>query len=372
MSVQGNRELIRSIVERIRNHPLGAISFREFMELCLYDEHHGYYRSDRLKIGKGGDFYTSASVGTVMGGILASYIASQWPRLKAATGGLSLVEFGGGSGRLAAQVMDALQERFDTVYKSASLTMVETSPFHRALQCESLAGHASKVEWMSEEEWLACGKSEGSLVFANELLDAFPVHVLEGGEGGVPLEVYVEWDEEESRFAERLLPLTDTAVAQALAEDGVILERGQRVEISLDAPAWVQRVASRLQLGTMLLIDYGDTASRLYASHRARGTLLAYRRHEATERWYDDIGEQDLTAHVNFTACERAARRGGAGSVELLPQREFLMRCGVLELLQNTYDPNPFSPAAKRNRAVRQLLLDDGFGELFKVMIVCK
>jgi SAM-dependent MidA family methyltransferase len=111
-------------------------------------------------------------------------------------------------------------------------------------------------------------------------------------------------------------------------------------------------------------------SAELYAPHRMRGTLLGYRRHVAAERPYEHVGEQDLTAHVNFSACERAGLAAGAARSELLTQRDFLLRHGVLELLQDGGFGDPFGPVAKRNRAIRQLLLSDQISELFKVLML--
>jgi SAM-dependent MidA family methyltransferase len=340
------------------------------MDLCLYDEEYGYYRSERVKIGKEGDFYTSSSVGTLMGEMLAAYIAEQLPELVGPAGGLTLVEFGGGTGRLSRHIMDALQAG-GSAYERVRLVLIETSPHHRALQREALAAHAARTSWTSEEEWLAGGAADGVLVLANELLDAFAVHVVEADDAGRPHEVCVAWDEAAHRFAERLRPLGDD-VSAYLAAETIRLLPGQRAEVNLAADAWVGRIAGRLRRGRLVVIDYGDVAAELYAPHRMRGTLLGYRRHEAAERPYEYVGRQDLTAHVNFSALIRVGRAAGCTAHELMPQREFLLRQGILAQLQDALGTDPFSPAARRNRAIRQLLLSDQMSELFKVLILSK
>jgi SAM-dependent MidA family methyltransferase len=368
----GHPELVRTIIIRMQNSSNGAIPFRDYMELCLYHEQHGYYRSPRVKIGKDGDFYTSSAVGTIMGEMLAAFAAEQAPELAPPGTRLTLVEFGGGTGRLATQLLDALRERDAAVYAVSELVMIETSSYHSELQREALAAHAGKVRWQSEAEWLERGETDGVLVIANELLDAFPVHVLEADAAGRAHEVFVAWDEAEERFVERLLPLGSRSVAQHLERLRIRLAPGQRAEVNVDAPAWVRRVCSRLGSARLLLIDYGDVSAELYAPHRMRGTLLAYRRHEASERPYEHAGEQDLTAHVDFSACEAAALEAGCAAAELLTQRDFLLRHGVLQLLQDALGADPFGPVARRNRAVRQLLLSDGMSELFKVLMLVK
>jgi SAM-dependent MidA family methyltransferase len=373
MSSLGNPALVRDIIRLMQNSADGAIPFRDYMEQCLYHERYGYYRTERPKVGKDGDFYTSSSIGTIMGEMLAAYAAAAAPELVPAPGGtLTLVEFGGGSGRLAAQLLDALRARGEAAYASVRLVMIETSPYHRALQQEALAGHPGKAEWTTEAEWLERGETEGVLVLANELLDAFPVHLLEADDAGRPEEIYVAWDEANARFVERKGPLSDPGIAAYLAAEGVRFAPGQRAEVNLEANAWIARVCARLRRGRLLVIDYGDVSAELYAPHRMRGTLLGYRRHQAAERPYEHAGEQDLTAHVNFSACERAGLSAGAASSELLTQHEFLLRGGVLQLLQDGGFGDPFGPVAKRNRAIRQLLLSDQMSELFKVLILDK
>lgn len=367
----GHIALVRHLIRLMQNSPNGAIPFRDYMEQCLYHETHGYYRTDRPKVGKEGDFYTSSSIGTVMGEMLAAYAAAA--ALELYPGGrLTIVEFGGGSGKLAEQLMGALRERGDGAYSSAQLVMIETSPYHRALQQEALAGHPGKARWSSEAEWLAQGETEGVLVIANELLDAFPVHLIEADRSGRPGEIYVGWDDAAERFVELRSPLSDPRIASYLDAEGVRLAPGQRAEINLEAEAWIDRVCGRLRRGRLIVIDYGDVSAELYAPHRMRGTLLGYRRHEAAERPYEYVGEQDLTAHVNFSACERAGLAAGATRGELLTQRDFLLRWGVLRLLQDGGYGDPFGPVAKRNRAIRQLLLSDNMSELFKVLMLEK
>lgn len=367
----GVPELVEAIVERIRSAPERDITFRDFMELCLYHEKYGYYTSDRVKIGKEGDFYTSSSVGTLMGEMLAAYAAEQLPELAGPDGVLTLVEFGGGTGRLARHLMNALRETGGGAYERVRLVMIETSPHHRALQREALAAHEARTEWASEAEWLAGGAADGVLVLANELLDAFAVHVLEADAAGRPREVCVAWDEAAQRFAERLRPPGEEVSAYIEAE-GMRLLPGQRAEGNPAADAWVGRILRRLRRGRLVVVDYGDVAAELYAPHRMRGTLLGYRRHEAAERPYEDVGRQDLTAHVNFSALIRAGRAAGCTAHELMTQREFLLRQGILAQLRDALGADPFSPAARRNRAIRQLLLSDQMSELFKVLILSK
>jgi SAM-dependent MidA family methyltransferase len=122
----------------------------------------------------------------------------------------------------------------------------------------------------------------------------------------------------------------------------------------------------------MIIIDYGAEEDELYAAHRMRGTLMCYRQHHAYDNPFIHVGEQDITSHVNFTACIDAASSAGFTGSKLQTQRDFLVEQGILEKLQAHFDLNPFGEAAKKNRAIRQLLLSDQMSELFKVLILIK
>jgi SAM-dependent MidA family methyltransferase len=149
-------------------------------------------------------------------------------------------------------------------------------------------------------------------------------------------------------------------------------KEGQVAEINLHAAQWIRTVGDAIHDGRTIIIDYGAEANELYAAHRMRGTLMCYRRHQAYDNPFIYAGEQDITAHVDFTACIDAASTAGFTSTKLQTQRDFMVEQGILEKLQNHFDLNPFSEAAKKNRAIRQLLLSDQMSELFKVLILTK
>lgn len=368
MNQQGNAGLVRWLREKIDESGRQAISFRDYMAYCLYHPTWGYYTAERPKLGKEGDFYTSAALGSLMGEMIAAWIVGTVA--DAPEGGpLTLIEWGGGGGKLAADVLDALQAKEPALYARLRFIAVELSPYHRRLQQERLAAHAALAEWLTEEEWRSRGPWRRAVVWSNELLDAFPVQRLVYDEAAGWQEVYVGWDEAAARFAERLLPLSDAQTLAYIASEGLPTRGGQRFEVNLAAPRWMKEVAARLQSGWLLTIDYGDVGRELYASHRMAGTLLCYRGHRAADRPLDFPGEQDMTAHVNFSALMRAGDEAGLTLVQWTTQKQFLLEQGLLGQLQNHSGADPFSAAARRNRAIRQLLLSDGMSELFKVLI---
>ncbi|MBP1992813.1 class I SAM-dependent methyltransferase [Paenibacillus eucommiae] len=369
----GSKELTKVIAERICASTLKAIPFRDYMELCLYQEPFGYYRNSAIKIGKEGDFYTSSSVSPLMGEMIASYLIKQWRAHFDQVERIFVVEWGGGNGRLALHVLDELREQEPQLYKRLAYTMIESSSYHRGLQQETLLAHTGKVNYLDEQDWLQAVPDQGVFVLANELLDAFPVHricLL----NGLWHESYVSWEEEQGSFKELWLPLQEGRLLTYISQYkplSVLLE-GQIAEINLAAMDWIGSVARRIGEGQLILIDYGDTAEELYAGHRMRGTLMCYRKHLAYDDPFIYVGEQDITAHVNFSACVAAGEAEGMTALKLQTQREFLVEQGILEKLMNHFDPDPFSPVAKKNRGIRQLLLSDQMSELFKVLILTK
>jgi SAM-dependent MidA family methyltransferase len=201
-------------------------------------------------------------------------------------------------------------------------------------------------------------------------LDAFPVYRALYTQG-VWQEIYVEWDNTNGRFKDKRVPLKQGPLLEYINEERIEPEEGQFIEINLDAPQWLRKVAGQLTDGQIITIDYGDVGEELYAAHRLNGTFRCYRNHRAYHDPYLFPGNQDMTSHVNFSACIRAVLGTGFDS-RLMTQKQFLLECGILDRLQNHEALDPFSPVSRRNRAIRQLLLSDGMSELFKVLIQTK
>ncbi|TDF96813.1 SAM-dependent methyltransferase [Paenibacillus piri] len=340
------------------------------MELCLYHPLYGYYMKNKEKVGTSGDFYTSSAIGGLFGEVLAQYIAGQ-AKLMGLEQPITLIEWGGGSGQLAQQLLDELRRSWNPVYERLTYISVETSSYHRELQAVRLASHEKRVSWRTGRQWLEEGPWNRVIVFSNELIDAFPVHRVQIKDGQ-PYEIFTEWDEAGGHFREKLLPLKDGSLAAALEElrrQRIKLAEGQRLELNLAASAWIRQIAGAIRSGQLVTIDYGDRAEELYAPHRMQGTLMCYRNHLANDNPYADPGHQDITSHVDFSGLIRDGGAAGLRLAHYMTQKQFLVENGLLQKLQDTASQDPFSPAARRNRAVRQLLLSDQMSELFKVLI---
>jgi SAM-dependent MidA family methyltransferase len=357
-----------------------CITFYDFMAMCLYDPDFGYYQSGAVRVGKSGDFYTSSAVGTIMGEKLAGCAA----QLIAEYGGCAdVIEWGAGTGRLSKQILDTWA-RADHVWLSQlTYTVVDGNPVHLAEAERLIREEGSPAAAMPDIRFLRVQEAESNLwngkpviIVANELLDAFPVHRLIKHEGQL-WELGVALNEDHSKEGRRpfqyaYLPITNPELERSLTADGIKLAEGQEVEINLAAERWITEMSVRMTEGALIIIDYGHEAEELRASHRMKGTLLCYKDHIAHDDPFQFIGEQDLTTHVNFTACRRAAEKSGWKVIYYETQKQFLIDQGIWNDLLAHDGSNPFGEEARRNRSIRQLLLSDGMSESFKVMILQK
>lgn len=368
MQMQKSRtESLTHLIRLVENSPAQTLSFRDFMAACLYDEHYGYYNQNTVKIGKDGDFYTSSSVGPIMGMMLAQAILCMVQEEGWDQGPWQIVEWGGGTGRLALHVLDHLSKEEPLVNEQLAYILIDRSPFHRTLQADMLAQHRN-VRFQEPDEWLAEQHAIPTIICSNELLDAFPVHRIRFMEGRFE-EAFVTWDESNEIFRETYVPITDTELLNYIEQEQFPKRERQQFEVNLEAELWIRAAAAHLNPGVLVTIDYGDTRDELYGPHRMRGTLMCYRKHQAHDNPYVHVGEQDITAHVNFSACIRAGEEAGLVRWTLETQREFLVKNGILERLQAHDGSDPFGAEARNNRAIRQLLLSDQMSELFKVLI---
>jgi SAM-dependent MidA family methyltransferase len=358
------------IAERIRRQ--GPITVAEFMDLALYAPEVGYYARAARRSGRTGDFYTSVDTGPAFGALLAERFAAYWRELGGGGEGparVDLVEAGAGDGRLTRDILDAAARRDPAFYAAIAAHLVERSAEARAAHRAVLASHLPRLESSGE----ALPADIDGIVFANELLDAFPVHLVEQGEAGLR-EIYV--DLEAARLVARPGPPSSPALGEYLADAGVALAAGARAEINLAATNWVAVATARLRRGFLVLIDYGYEAAELYSEARARGTLATYSRHvvdapgdRGGPAWLADPGGRDLTSHVDVTSVRRAAERAGLDTVAVTPQTRFLL---------DVLDGSPLvaelsAPDRLADRlALKTLLLPGGLGSTHTVMVFAK
>ena len=361
--------LAELLAERIRRY--GLLTFADYMRECLYHPVHGYYSKAESK--RFADYYTSVDVHPIFGRLLARQFAEMWENLSRPEK-FTLVEAGAGVGRLAAHILDFSKAKLAAFYGALHYVAVERSAARREQGSVRLRGHA---EHFSASVEIPAHIPAGCL-FSNELMDALPVHrvVMESlhrlkpvplGEGALK-EIFVGFHD--GRFVDVLAPVSTCAITEYFGTQNIALQEGQHAEAGLEACDWITEVGRRLERGYVLTIDYGHPASELFDEHHMRGTLLAYQNHRVSEEFYAAPGEQDLTAHVNFTALETWGKRSGLETVGCTSQTAFLLALGQGNEFADLYNDGETEAERVRSRLqLKTLIYPEGMGERFQVLI---
>jgi SAM-dependent MidA family methyltransferase len=411
--------LREKIVQEIREH--GPIPFSRYMETCLYDPGLGYYSRNIEQFGKAGDFYTSSDVHAAFGRLLARQFEEMW-RVLGRPAQIEVLELGPGRGLFAQDVLDWAEKKFPDFFSALHYSLVERSPALRErlqltldrhfksgkasfpqglkpIRLDGSGGTAKAVPFHNGAKGLE-GASENAgrreakdcrdkagkgttlvvpkadvleralapevpvIVFANEFFDAQPVEVL-SSQGELRI------SEKGGRFVENWSPASAETL-EFLDRYGVHPETGERIEASLIAHRYMSQIAATIQRGFIIAIDYGYTRQEQLAG-RHRGTITAFRQHSVSANPYEAPGEQDITAHVNFTALAAAAEQQGMTAQPLLTQSQFLLGIG---------EPNQFADAfeecrlpqerAKVALQLKHLVTPAGMGENFHVLVASK
>lgn len=324
-----NPVLCDLIARRIAESPQHRITFAEYMDLVLYHPQHGYYATNAVKIGAQGDFFTSPHLGADFGELLAEQFVQMWEILQPKL--FTLVEMGAGQGILAADVLKYLQYHYPKFFETLDYIVVEKSTALRKEQQQRLQG--LPVRWCNLEEI-----SPASIIgccFSNELVDALPVHQFTLHQGQL-WEIYVTTalPDSASDFVEVMGEPSIPQLAKYFDLVGINLNQSvyqdmYRSEVNLAALDWLSTVANKLERGYLLTIDYGYPASRYYSPGRSRGTLQCYYHHQHHDNPYTNVGRQDITAHVDFTALERWGEVCGLHYLGFTQQQLFLMALGL-------------------------------------------
>ncbi len=359
----GHPQLLAEI--RAEISATGPITFARFMERALYHPQFGYYvRPDdgpaKERIGWSGDFYTSSDVHPILGQALAKQ-AQQLDAFLGHPDPFTFVEMGPGKGLLARDFLASCQGAHGDLDRRLRYILIERSASMRTLQQNYLApwiGQTGPVTWIDRLEDLPADSITG-LFFSNELVDAFPVHRISVIDGN-PQEMYVDWRED--RFIEVYRPLSDE-LADYVREGGLTLPEGYRTEVNLAALGWMKQVAQVMTRGVVMTIDYGHTADDLYGPDRKTGTFLCYFNQTTTEDGFDRVGEQDMTAHVDFTALARVGQSAGLSVTGFTNQMSFLIGLGAEQLLES------LQPESPEFFAAIHLLRPEGMGRTFKVLV---
>jgi SAM-dependent MidA family methyltransferase len=350
------------ISERIQRE--GPITFAEYMRMALYEPGYGYYTTGGAKMGWEGDYYTSTDVSSLFANCMGRQLFAMWEKLKRPAPFIVL-EQGAGRGHLAEGVRTWAQKESPAFhsaldYRTEDIRMgqdvlagqpaggagrsagVPGRPRGSPLQyTDETATEVTNVHGRGDPRGrpgmgrLSGGRLTPSVIISNELIDAFPVHIVEK-RGERLYEVFVDV-RQDGRFCEVLDEPGTAEVASYLDSYKIpwhTFDDGWRAEINLDALRWMQRAAERVRRGYILTIDYGDKAKGLYTAWRRRGTLLCYFQHQANELPLVRPGEQDITAHVNFSALINEGRRLGMHLHTYTTQRLWLQSMGIEEELE--------------------------------------
>ena len=349
----------------------GRITFADFMAACLYEPGLGYYTSPGRKVGAEGDFYTSITVHAAFGRVIAREIAQMWHSM-GSPASFTLVECGAANGRLACDIMDYLAEREGEMYRGLRLVLVEQEPSLESAQREMLAAHIDRLAWLTPDQFASGNFTFSGCLYSNELIDALPVHRVIMAEGGLK-EIYVTCSAA-GEFGEEVDEPSTPGLEAHLKRVAVELHPGQQAEVNLNAPEWLTAASRALQQGFILTIDYGYPAPELYAARRKVGTLLCYFRHQVEENPYLRLGEQDITAHVDFTTLMKCGEELGLQNAWFGEQYRFLLSAGIVEEIEEIERSDRSNEEKLRLRlTLKKLILPEGgMGDTFKILIQSK
>lgn len=355
--------LQKKIVQQIKKK--GPITFEQFMSMTLYDPEFGYYNTESGKIGRTGDFYTSSHLHPVFGAIMGRQIIEMW-NLMGRTENFRIVEMGGGAGYFCKDLLDSLRsvDKFADFFRALKYTIIERSPALRNKQQGLLSGFSGKIEWLSALS--ECGSITGC-IFSNELLDAFPVHLVRMEDS--LREIYVDFDEEKG-FMEIAGDLSNEEILPYFRNFSSELRKGYTTEVNLRIRDWLREINEVLERGFILTIDYGYPAWDYYSEDRDRGTILCYHKHQINENPYLNIGEQDITAHVNYSALKKWGEDIGIKTAGFCGQGVFMVSLGIDEDIKKIAEgPEDYVFEIAR---IKKLILPQGMGESHKVMVQYK
>ncbi|VEP11892.1 conserved hypothetical protein [Hyella patelloides LEGE 07179] len=326
--------LYKIVSEKIRNSPQSRITFAEYQDVVLYDPNYGYYSSGKVNIGSKGDFFTASSLGKDFGELLAIQLAEMWHKLNCPET-FAVVEMGAGNGNLAQDILGYLISSNSEIIPNLEYIILEKSPELIRQQQQVLADFKElNIKWQSWSDI-----PDNSLIgccFSNELIDAFPVHQVVVNNGQLQ-EIYLTIDGEKLQEISGEISTPKIKEYFELVEINIVNDdypQGYRTEVNLAAQDWLNKVGNKLQQGYLLTIDYGYPASKYYHPQRSQGTLKCYYQHRHHNNPYINLGEQDITAHVDFTALEKYGKQQELFTIDFTKQAMFLMSLGLGDRLQ--------------------------------------
>jgi SAM-dependent MidA family methyltransferase len=347
------QQIIREQIQRD-----GPIAFETFMNMGLYYPGLGYYMTPRIRIGPEGDFYTSPHLHSIFGRLLAVQL-DEVKRIMGAEE-FTILEVGAGRGYLADGIIGFIRQK-PGWKENWRYIIVEGNPFAAEDQKKKLDCYKERIVWKSSLEEVDCFRG---CVVTNEVLDAFPVHLVVNS--GRFQEIYVGC--KENGFTEVYDEPSRPDLSAYIEQYRLPKSAGYRTEINLRIFDYLKSLEGMLSEGFVITVDYGYPAHEYYAEERHRGTLLCYHRHRMNENPYLNVGKQDITAHVNFTSLRDWGNELGLRTIGYCPQGLFLASLGIDEIIAKELQADP--DFHKELLKIKTLLFD--MGESHHVMIQYK
>ena len=336
----------------------GEISFAEFMDVALYHNEWGYYsKNSGTK-----DYYTNVDVHSIFSEILGSYFIQVWEK-NFKEEPFYLIELGCGNGKLARGILKELSKNSPELYKKLKFIGIERSKT-RLEACENLKNEfGAKVHFLSDFNFP--DNSIHGIIYSNEFFDALPIHRVHKKEGSLQ-EVYLG-----PSLKENLRPLS-SHLQDYFSWLGVEPQEDCFGEAHLSSREWIRKMARSMSKGLILTIDYGFKSEELYSEFRVNGTALCLFQNKTNRNFYERIGEQDITAHINFSVLEKEALMYGFKS-QLISQSKFLLENGLDKIMAGASASNLDEKAKlKRSLGIRSLIHPEGMGGTFKVLLQSK
>ena len=356
---QHSEQLLAVIKDKIYEAG-GRISFAEYMNLCLYAPGLGYYSAGSHKIGLGGDFTTAPEISALFSQTLAQHVIDVFKQIPHR----NLLEFGAGSGKMAADILaelarkQSLPEHYYIVEASADLRHRQRRTIHKLIPEQEF-----RLVWLD-----AIPENFIGAVLANEVCDAMPVHRLHFDNGDV-FERYVCCQNNKLHWQDAELSLPALEI-EAKEIQSVIGDADYFTEVNLAAPAWLASLAGNLQQGAIFIIDYGYPKATYYHPQRSDGSLTCYFQQQGHDNPFILHGLQDITAHVDFTSLAQTALDNGLEVSGYQSQADFLLAGGITELAMSS-DGDEFA-LLQQATEIKQLTLPSEMGETFKVLSLTK
>lgn len=370
-----NSNLLRqAILNKIQANPEKRITFAEFMELCLYNPEYGYYTSGQVAIGADGDFFTASSLGADFGELLAEQLAEMYFILDSPKP-FQVIEMGAGLGDLTNDILNYWELHYSQLLNEVEFIIIEQSPSLIVQQKKLLGSWLEKSINLTWKNWLdITDNSINGCFFSNELVDAFPVHQVIWQDHQLQ-EIYV--GENQDQLVEIIAQVSTPKLLNYFQRIHINLSsndypQNYRTEVNLQALDWLNIVNQKLKKGYLLTIDYGYAAAKYYHPQRSQGTLQCYYQHRYHCDPFVNLGLQDITAHVDFTALENHGELIGLERLGFTQQGLFLMSLGLGDrLAELSTGKFNFTEILKRRNALHQLIDPMGLGK-FGVLLQAK